>query len=84
MLIGEGLVMDKSVRIIIERMKTAKKIKIEFDDLEIMPIYNDKILAHDIAIAFQGYANRHLTHKMDKYAEEEMDSRGRGNPHPVV
>ena len=65
-------------------MKTAKKIKIEFDDLEIMPIYNDKILAHDIAIAFQGYANRHLTHKMDKYAEEDMDATRRGNPHPVV
>lgn len=76
--------MDKSVRLIIERMKTAKKIKIEFDDLEIMPIYNDKILAHDIAIAFQGYANRHLTHKMDRYAEEEMDSTGRGNSHPVI
>ncbi len=55
--------MDKSLRIIIERMKTAKRIKIEFDDLEIMPIHNDKILAHDIAIAFQGYANRKLTHK---------------------
>lgn len=63
MLIREGLVMDKSVRIIIERMKTAKRIKIEFDDLEIMPIHNDKILAHDIAIAFQGYANRQKTRK---------------------
>lgn len=55
--------MDKSLRLVIERMKTAKKIKIEFDDIEIRPIYDDKILAHDIAIAFQGYANRQLTHK---------------------
>ena len=55
--------MDKSVRIIIERMKTAKRIKIEFDDLEIMPIHNDKILAHDIAIAFQGYAMRQERNK---------------------
>ena len=55
--------MDKSVRIIIERMKRAKRIKIEFDDLEIMPIHNDKILAHDIAIAFQGYANRQERNK---------------------
>lgn len=54
--------MDKSVRLVIERMKTAKKIKIEFD-MEIMPIHNDKILAHDIAIAFQGYANRQETRK---------------------
>ena len=66
MLIREGLVMDKSVRIIIERMKTAKRIKIEFDDLEIMPIHNDKILAHDIAIAFQGYANRQLMQRKNK------------------
>lgn len=50
--------MDKSVRLVIERMKTAKRIKIEFDGMEIMPIYNDKILAHDIAIAFQSYAMR--------------------------
>ena len=50
--------MDKSVRLVIERMKTAKKIKIEFDDMEIRPIYDDKILAHDIAIAFQSYARR--------------------------
>lgn len=57
--------MDKSVRIIIERMKTAKRIEIKFDDMEIRPIYDDKILAHDIAIAFQGYANRQLTHKKD-------------------
>lgn len=63
MRIREGLVMDKSVRLIIERMKAAKRIKIEFDDLELMPIRNDKIFAHDIAIAFQGYANRQLTHK---------------------
>ena len=84
MLIREGLVMDKSVRLVIEKMKTAKRIKIEFDDLEIMPIYDDKILAHDIAIAFQGYANRHLTHKMDRYAEEDMDSTGRGYSHPVI
>ena len=55
--------MDKSVRLVIERMKTAKKIKIEFDDMEIRPIYDDKILAHDIAIAFQGYANRQLTQR---------------------
>lgn len=55
--------MDKSLRLIIERMKTAKRIKLEFDDMEIMPIHNDKILAHDIAIAFQAYAIRHLTHK---------------------
>ena len=55
--------MDKSLRLVIERMKTAKKIKIEFDDMEIRPIYDDEILAHDIAIAFQGYANRRLTHK---------------------
>ena len=55
--------MDKSVRLVIERMKTAKKIKIEFDDLEIMPIHNDKIRAHDIAIAFQGYANRQERNK---------------------
>lgn len=58
--------MDKTVRLIIERMKTAKRIKIEFDDLEIMPIHNDKILAHDIAIAFQGYANRQLTQRKNK------------------
>ncbi len=57
--------MDKSVRLIIERMKAAKRIKIEFDDLELMPIRNDKIFAHDIAIAFQGYANRQLTHKKE-------------------
>ena len=50
--------MDKSLRLIIERMKTAKRIKLEFDDMEIMPIHNDKILAHDIAIAFQSYAIR--------------------------
>ena len=50
--------MDKSLRLVIERMKTAKKIKIEFDDIEIRPIYDDKILAHDIAIAFQSYAIR--------------------------
>lgn len=50
--------MDKSVRLVIERMKTAKKIKIEFDDMEIRPIYDDKILAHDISIAFQSYAIR--------------------------
>ena len=50
--------MDKSVRLVIERIKTAKKIKIEFDDIEIRPIYDDKILAHDIAIAFQSYARR--------------------------
>lgn len=55
--------MDKSLRLIIERMKAAKRIKIEFDDLELMPIRNDKIFAHDIAIAFQGYANRQLTRK---------------------
>ena len=55
--------MDKSVRIIIERMKTVKRIEIKFDDLEIMPIHNDKILAHDIAIAFQGYANRQERNK---------------------
>ena len=55
--------MDKSVRLIIERMKSAKKIKIEFDDMEIMPIHNDKILAHDIAIAFQGYAMRQERNK---------------------
>ena len=55
--------MDKSVRLVIERMKTAKKIKIEFDGMEIMPIHNDKILAHDIAIAFQGYVNRQETRK---------------------
>ena len=76
--------MDKSVRLVIERMKTAKKIKIEFDDMEIRPIYDDKILAHDIAIAFQGYANRNLTQKVDRYAEEEVDTTGRGNSHPVV
>ena len=58
--------MDKSLRLVIERMKTAKKIKIEFDDMEIRPIYDDKILAHDIAIAFQGYANRRLTNKKIK------------------
>lgn len=50
--------MEKSVRTIIERMKSANRIKIEFDDLEIMPIHNGKILAHDIAIAFQSYARR--------------------------
>ena len=55
--------MDKSVRLVIERMKTAKKIKIEFDDMEIRPIYDDKILAHDIAIAIQGYANRRIQNK---------------------
>ena len=58
--------MDKSVRMLIERMKTAKRIKIEFDDMEIKPIRNDKILAHDIAIAFQGYANRQLTQRKNK------------------
>lgn len=61
--ISKVSIMDKSVRLVIERMKTAKKIKIEFDDMEIRPIYDDKILAHDIAIAFQGYANRQLTNK---------------------
>ena len=55
--------MDKSLRLVIERIKTARKIKIEFDDIEIRPIYDDKILAHDIAIAFQGYANRQLQNK---------------------
>ena len=50
--------MDKSLRLIIERMKAAKRIKIEFDDLELMLIRSDKILAHDIAIAFQSYARR--------------------------
>lgn len=55
--------MDKTVRLIIERIKTAKRIKIEFDDMSLMPIRNDKILAHDIAIAFQGYANRQLTQR---------------------
>ena len=55
--------MDKSLRLVIERMKTAKKIKIECDDMEIRPIYDDKILAHDIAIAFQGYANRQARNK---------------------
>lgn len=58
--------MDKSVRLIIEKMKTAKRIKIEFDDLEITPIHNDKILAHDIAIAFQGYAMRQETQRKNK------------------
>ena len=76
--------MDKSVRLVIERIKTAKKIKIEFDDMEIRPIYDDKILAHDIAIAFQGYANRQLTQKVDRHAEERMDTTGRGNSHPVI
>ena len=65
--------MDKSVRLVIERMKTAKKIKIEFDDIEIRPIYDDKILAHDIAIAFQGYANRNLTQKVDRISRKEHD-----------
>ena len=55
--------MHKPVRLIIERIKTAKRIKIEFDDMEIMPIHNDKILAHDIAIAFQGDANRQQRNK---------------------
>ena len=63
--------MDKSLRLIIERMKTAKKIKI--DDIEIRPIYDDKILAHDIAIAFQGYANRNLTQKVDRISRKEHD-----------
>lgn len=76
--------MDKSLRLVIERMKTAKKIKIEFDDIEIRPIYDDKILAHDIAIAFQGYANRQLTQKVDRHAEEDMDATRRGNSHPVI
>lgn len=58
--------MDKTVRLIIERIKTAKRIKIEFDDMSLMPIRNDKILAHDIAIAFQGYANRQLTQRKNK------------------
>ena len=67
--------MDKSLRLVIERMKTAKKIKIEFDDIEIRPIYDDKILAHDIAIAFQGYANRNLTQKVDRISRKEHDTR---------
>ncbi|MGM9767434.1 MAG: hypothetical protein ACI3Z0_03075 [Candidatus Cryptobacteroides sp.] len=46
------------MRIVIERMKTAKRIRIEFDDMEVQPIHNDKLLAHDIAIAFQSYAIR--------------------------
>lgn len=66
--------MDKSLRLVIERMKTAKKIKIEFDDIEIRPIYDDKILAHDIAIAFQGYANRYLTQKVDRISRKEHDT----------
>ena len=65
--------MDKSLRLVIERMKTAKKIKIEFDDIEIRPIYDDKILVHDIAIAFQGYANRNLTQKVDRISRKEHD-----------
>lgn len=58
--------MDKSVRIVIERMKTAKRIRIEFDDMEVQPIHNDKLLAHDIAIAFQSYAIRRETQAKKK------------------
>ena len=45
----------------------------DFDDMEIRPIYDDKILAHDIAIAFQGYANRNLTQKVDRISRKEHD-----------
>ena len=54
--------MDKSVRLVIERMKTAKKIKIEFDDMEIRPIYDDKILAHDIAKFFGKHKVKRFPH----------------------
>ena len=66
MYIRGGVVMDKSVRIVIERMKLAKRIRIEFDDMEVQPIHNDKLLAHDIAIAFQSYAIRRETQAKKK------------------